>query len=461
MSTAKLPPFSLEAEQAVLGGLMLDNQAWDTVADRVFVEDFYRDDHRLIFSAIHALSEENKPCDAVTLSEWLKSRGQLEDAGGLAYLGTLANETPSAANIRAYADIVRERSVLRQLIRTGTEIADLGFTPEGRTASDLLNDAEARIFSIAEQSQRTARGFQPVDSMLKEIVDHVDKLFHSEDALTGLPTGLGKFDYLTSGLQKGDLIIIAARPSMGKTSLATNIVERVSILTDQSKRVPTAIFSMEMSAVQLTLRMISSLGRIDQQHLRTGKLEDQEWPRFRPAITLLHEAPIYIDDSSALSPTEMLSRARRLKREKGIGLVVVDYLQLMSVPGTRENRTTEVSEISRSLKAMAKELKVPVIALSQLSRAVVQRGENARPRMSDLRESGAIEQDADLVVFIHREDYENQASDRQGVAEIIIAKQRNGPTGTCEVAFLRQHTKFENLADESYADAHYETVTAR
>lgn len=451
MSTTKLPPYSLEAEQAVLGGLMLDNDSWLRVGDRVTEADFYREDHRLIFEAIRDLAEANKPYDVVTLAEWFKSRNQLENVGGLAYLGALANETPSAANIQAYADIVREQSVLRQLISAGVSISDMGFDAQGRTSSELLNEAEKRVFAIAEQLKRGKQDFVSAGEVLPKLIKRVHELFESDNAFTGLPTGLTDLDDRTSGLQNGDLIIVAARPSMGKTALAMNFVENIAI----KHGVPTAVFSMEMSAPQLLLRMIASLGRIDQQRLRSGKLNDMDWPRFSHAVAMLEQAKskIFVDDSSALNPTEMHARARRMQREHEIGFIVVDYLQLMSVPGTRENRTTEVSEISRSLKALARDLNVPVVALSQVNRKA-DSNPDSKPRLSDLRESGSIEQDADVVMFIHRDDYHDPNSSKKGTAEIIIAKQRNGPTDTVNVAFLREITKFENLAPESYQEAY-------
>lgn len=450
MTVAKLPPHSLEAEQAVLGGLMLDNEAWLNVAGRVVEEDFYREDHRLIFRAIQHLAESNKPYDIVTLSEWLKTRGQLDGAGGLAYLGAIANETPSSANIVAYADIVREQSVLRQLIGAGVAISEMGYAPEGRDVNELLNEAEKKVFAIAEQTKRGGQEYHDVSETLKTIVARTTELFETKKTITGLPTGLNRFDHMTSGLQNGDLIIVAARPSMGKTSLAMNIVEHVAL----KYNVPTAVFSMEMSAVQLLRRMIASLGHIDQQKIRTGKLDDLDWNRFSGAVSQIEQAKecIFVDDSSSLSPTELHARARRLQREHKIGLIVVDYLQLMTVPGTRENRTTEVSAISRSLKALARDLKVPVVALSQVNRAV-DKNPDGKPRMADLRESGSIEQDADVVVFIHRDDYQNPDSEKAGQAELIIAKQRNGPVGKVDVAFLHGSTRFENLAEDYYEEA--------
>ena len=453
MTVAKLPPHSMEAEQAVLGGLMLDNEAWIRIAGRVLEVDFYREDHRLIFRAIQHQAENNKPYDVVTLAEWLKARGQFEYAGGLAYLGTLANETPSSANIVAYADIVREQSVLRQLIAAGVTITEMGYSPEGREVGQLLNDAESKVFSIAEQIKRGKKDFESVGTLVEDIQKKTHALFEDPNSgLSGVGTGITRFDQMTNGLQKGDLIIIAALPSMGKTSLAMNIVEYAAI----KHSVPTLIFSMEMSASQLVTRMIASLGRIDQQRIRTGKLEDREWPRFTSATTMISEARncIFVDESSTLNPTEMHARARRAWREHRIGLVIVDYLQLMTVPGTRENRTTEVSAISRSLKALARELNIPVIALSQVNRGAT-KNPDGKPRLADLRESGSIEQDADVVVFIHREDYQKHDSEKAGQAELIIAKQRNGPTGKIDVTFLHSSTRFENLAEDYYAqEAH-------
>jgi replicative DNA helicase len=377
----RLPPHSVEAEQSVLGGLMLDSAAWDQVADRVLAEDFYRNDHRLIFEAVAGLIERSQPCDAVTLSGHLESQGVLDQVGGLAYLGSLARDTPTAANIRAYADIVRERSVLRQLITAGNEIVTSALEPEGREAREIVDDAERAVFEIAERGSRGKVGFRTVKSILPDVVNRIDEMYHSDGKLTGIATGFTKLDEMTSGLNAGDLIIIAGRPSMGKTTLAVNIAENAALGSGKSA----AIFSMEMSAESLTLRMISSLGRINQSHLRSGRLSEDDWPRIDSAMTQLGTAKIYVDETPALSPTEVRARARRLKRERGLDLIVVDYLQLMQVAGTKENRATEISEISRSLKALAKELKVPVIALSQLNRGVEQRVEK-KPVMSDLRE---------------------------------------------------------------------------
>ncbi len=446
----KVPPHSLQAEQAVLGGLMLDNAAWDKVADRVSDEDFYRRDHRLIFQAIASLADRNSPFDAVTLSEWLEKNQRLDDAGGLATLGSLVQTTPSAANIQAYADIVRERSILRQLITVGNEIAGSAYVPEGRSSAELLEQAEQQVFQIAEHGRRGKRGFRKIQSLLGAAVDRIDQLFQQDEPITGVPTGFSDLDEMTAGLQPSDLIIVAGRPSMGKTTLAMNFAENAAI----KHQLPVAIFSMEMPGEQLALRMLSSLGHIDQHKIRTGKLDDDDWPRLTSAVSLLDSAPLYIDDTPALSPTEMRARARRLKREHDLGMIVIDYLQLMQVPGTSENRTNEISEISRNLKALAKELNVPVVALSQLNRGLEQRTDK-RPVMSDLRESGAIEQDADVIVFIYRDEVYNEDSPQKGIAEIIIGKQRNGPIGSRFLTFRGQFTRFENYAEDAYSSGDF------
>jgi len=446
----KVPPHSIEAEQSLLGGLMLDHQSWDKIADVVSEPDFYRKDHRLIFSAIGSLAEEANPCDVVTVSECLDNRGELDAAGGLEYLASLANETPGAANARSYAKILRERSMLRSLISAGNEITGAAFTSDGRTAAEIVDEAERLVFEIAESGSRGRSGFKALKHILPEAVDRIDVLHQSDDDITGISSGYNEFDKLTAGLQDGDLIIVAGRPSMGKTTLALNIAENAAI----GSQVPTAIFSMEMPSQQLAFRMISSLGRVDQTHLRTGRFPDEDWSRINTAVQLMSEAPIFIDDTPALSPTEIRARARRLQREHGLGLIVIDYLQLMAVPGSKENRATEISEISRSLKALAKELSLPVIALSQLNRGVEQRTDK-RPVMSDLRESGAIEQDADMIVFIYREEVYNQDTPRKGIADIAIAKQRNGPIGDFPLTFVGRYTKFENWVPDTYADEGY------
>ena len=447
----RVPPHSVQAEQSVLGGLMLDNTSWDQVADRVGPEDFYRREHRLIYEAVATLAEEVKPFDVVTLAEELERQGELDTVGGMPYLGALANDTPSAANIRAYADIVREHSVVRQLIRVGTEIADSGFRPEGRASTELLDDAERRVFQIAEQRSRGGSGFEPAKKLVTKALDRIETLFQQEGAITGISTGFSDLDDMTSGLQRSDLVIVAGRPSMGKTTFAMNIAENVALKT----RLPVAVFSMEMPGEQLAMRMMASLGRVDQQRVRTGKLLEDEWPRLTSAVSLLAEAPLFVDDSPALTPTELRARARRLSRESNskLGLIVIDYLQLMQAPGVKENRTAEISLISRSLKSLAKELDVPVIALSQLNRNLEQRP-NKRPVMSDLRESGSIEQDADVVVFIYRDEVYNPniPEEDKGKAEIILGKQRNGPIGTVNLTFLGQYTKFENFIASAYGE---------
>ncbi len=446
----RLPPHSVEAERSLLGGLMLDQRAWDVIADAVGIDDFYRADHRLIFEAIGTLVERDQPPDAVTVSEHLERQGSLEAAGGLDYMARLVEETPSAANVRAYARIVREHAMLRQLIEIGGDIAASAHSNEGRTVAELVDLAEQRVFEIADRGQRRGAGFVQLKQILPQTIDRLDMLSHTEGDITGISTGFNEMDEMTAGLQRGELIVIAGRPSMGKTTLAVNIAENAAI----GSKVPTAIFSMEMSAEQLTFRMLGSIGRVNQSRLRRGKLSDEDWSRIDSAVTMMSAAPIHIDDSAGLTPTEVRARARRLKREHGLGLVVVDYLQLMQVTGTVENRATEISEISRSLKALAKELNVPVIALSQLNRSVEQRADK-KPVMSDLRESGAIEQDADLIVFIYREEVYEPDTPRKGIADIIIGKQRNGPIGEFRLTFLGEFTKFENLVAEAYGEGIY------
>jgi len=447
----RIPPHSIQAEQSVIGGLMLDNQSWDQVADRVSEIDFYRREHQLIFRAIEVLADQSRPFDVITLSEEIQRHGDLEKVGGLAYLGNLAKDTPSAANIRAYADIVRERSVMRQLIHVGNEIADSGFRPEGRDSSELLDAAESKVFEIAEKGAKGKGGFEGIKSLLTRAVDKIETLFAQDEPITGLSTGFADLDKMTSGLQPADLVIVAGRPSMGKTTFAMNVAENVALLSKK----PVAVFSMEMPGEALAMRMMSSLGRINQTRVRTGKLEDDEWPRLTSAVSMLAETRFFIDDTPALTPLEVRARARRLMREHGeLGMIMLDYLQLMQVPGMGDNRTNEISTISRSLKALAKELNVPVIALSQLNRSLEQRT-NKRPIMSDLRESGAIEQDADLVIFIYRDEVYNADSPDKGTAEIIIGKQRNGPIGSVRLTFLGEYTKFENYAHDVYGDADY------
>lgn len=437
----KLPPYSIEAEQSVLGGLMLDNRAWNELADRLSTEDFYRDDHQLIYRAICELVGSARPCDFVTLSEHLKARGQLDDAGGLAYLGSLANDTPSAANVLAYADIVRERAVLRGLVSAGGDIAELGFRADGRSYAELLDLAEQKVFALRSRAEHARSSYHSMPELLQKLEEKIEFLRDNPEGLAGLSTGFTDLDQKTTGLHPGDLVILAGRPSMGKTAFSLCIAEDVAL--HQNKAV--AVFSMEMPADQLALRLLSSFARIPMSRLRTGELSDRDVDRIASMNSVLREAPLFIDETGALSPLELRARARRIKARHGLGLIVVDYIQLMQVPGTRENRTNEISEISRSLKALAKELEVPVIALSQLNRGVEQR-DNKRPRMADLRESGGIEQDADLVVFIYRDEVYNKESPDAGTAEIIIAKQRNGPLGTVKTAFLGEFTRFDNLA---------------
>lgn len=442
----KTPPHSIEAEQSVLGGLMLDNEAWMLVGDKLTEEDFYRQDHRLIFRSIAWLAGNQKPLDVITLSEWLKENEQLEDAGGLSYLATMAKDTPSAANISAYADIVREKSILRQLITVGTDIADSGYRTEGRDSKQLLDEAEKNVFQIAEQGAKNTKSFRPLKALIKVTLEHIEELSKQDSAITGVSTGYTELDEMTSGLQKGDLIIVAGRPSMGKTTFSMNIAEYAAA----HGKLATAVFSLEMPAEQLTLRLLSSMGRVDQHRVRTGQLTDEDWPRIATAVKIFADVPMFIDDSPGLSPNEVRARARRLVREHGpLGLVVLDYLQLMQGNGKSDNRTNEVSEMSRSLKALAKELNCPVIVLSQLNRSLEQRP-NKRPIMSDLRESGAIEQDADVIIFIYRDEVYNPESAEKGSAEVIIAKQRNGPIGTCRLTFLGKYTRFENFTPDIY-----------
>ncbi|MFK7858906.1 MAG: replicative DNA helicase [Granulosicoccus sp.] len=440
------PPHSIEAEQAVLGVLMLEaNEAFDKVSEVVTEGDFYQYSHKLIYRAISTLAVEGRHPDVVTVTGWLQTHGELEDSGGLNYIGALVEVAPSAGNIKEYADIVRERSVLRQLISVANEIADSAYDSNGRTAKELLDAAETKVFAIADQTAKSGGGFHDIKSVLSTAIERINLLFESDAAITGLSTGFTELDEKTSGLQKSDLIIVAGRPSMGKTTFAMNIAENAAMEADA----PVAIFSMEMPADQLGMRMISSLGRVELQKLRTGKLAEQDWPRITSAITLLNQKRnVYIDDSPGLTPTELRARSRRLAREHGLSLIVIDYLQLMQVSDSRENRATEISEISRSLKALAKELQVPVIALSQLNRSLEQRPDK-RPVMSDLRESGAIEQDADVIMFIYRDEVYNPEDEaNKGRAEILIRKQRNGPIGAVNLTFLGRYTRFENFSPE-------------
>jgi replicative DNA helicase len=440
----RIPPHSIEGESSVLGGLLLDNSAWDRVGDVLLDGDFYRYEHRLIYSAIGTLVNASKPADVITVFEHLQSQGKAEEIGGLAYLNSLAQYVPSASNIRRYAEIVRDRSILRKLVSASDEIATNAFNPKGRPVADIVDESEQKIFNIGEQGKRNNQGFQAMDSLVVKLLDRVTEMADNPNDVTGVPTGFYDLDRMTAGLQAGDLIVLAARPSMGKTALAINIAEHVAL----NEGLPVAVFSMEMGASQLAVRIVGSIGRIDQGHLRTGRLTDDEWPRLSETIEKLRSISLHIDESAGLTSSELRANARRLTRQCGqLGLIVVDYLQLMSgTSSDGENRATELGEISRGLKMLARELKCPIIALSQLNRSVEQRPDK-RPMMSDLRESGAIEQDADIVMFIYRDEYYTKdACKEPGIAEIIIAKQRNGPTGIVKLAFLRQITKFESLA---------------
>jgi replicative DNA helicase len=440
----RVPPHSIEAESSVLGGLLLDNGAWDRVGDLLVDNDFYRHEHKLIYAAIGALINASKPADVITVNEQLQNQGKADEMGGLGYLNSLAQYVPSASNIRRYAEIVRERSILRKLVSASDEIATNAFNPQGKAIDRILDEAEQKIFNIGEEGSRMKQGFQSMDTLVVELLDRVQEMADNPNDITGVPTGFYDLDRMTSGLQPGDMVVLAARPSMGKTAFAINIAEHVAL----NEGLPVAVFSMEMGASQLAVRVVGSIGRIDQGHLRTGKLNDDEWPRLTEAIEKLRTVSLHIDETPGLTPSELRANARRLARQCGkLGLIVVDYLQLMSGSGGSggDNRATELGEISRGLKMLAKELQCPVIALSQLNRSVEQRTDK-RPMMSDLRESGAIEQDADIIMFIYRDDYYNKDSKEPGVAEIIIGKQRNGPTGTVKLTFLKNLTRFESLA---------------
>ncbi|MGD8205228.1 replicative DNA helicase [Pantoea sp. FN0305] len=446
----KLPPHSLEAEQSVLGGLMLDNERWDNVSERVVAEDFYSRPHRLIFSEMQRLLEASQPIDLITLSDSLEQRGELDMVGGFAYLAELSKNTPSAANINAYADIVRERAVVREMIAVANQIADAGYDPQGRSSEDLLDFAESNVFKIAEQRANKDEGPKNIEQILEATVSRIESLYQKpHDGVTGVDTGYQDLNKKTAGLQGSDLIIVAARPSMGKTTFAMNLCENAAMLHEK----PVLIFSLEMPSEQIMMRMLASLSRVDQTRIRTGQLDDEDWARISGTMgILLEKKNIYIDDSSGLTPTEVRSRARRIFRENnGLSLIMIDYLQLMRVPSLSDNRTLEIAEISRSLKALAKELNVPVVALSQLNRSLEQRADK-RPVNSDLRESGSIEQDADLIMFIYRDEVYHENSDLKGIAEIIIGKQRNGPIGTVRLTFNGQWSRFDNYAGPQYDD---------
>ena len=450
ISALKVPPHSIEAEQSILGGLLIDNKAIDRIAGQVSASDFYRNDHRIIFTHISKLIDNNDPADIVTVAESLEQNAELTKVGGVAYLGLVAENTPTASNIIGYAKIVRERSIMRNLVEVGSDIVESAFSPQGKDAQQLLDESESKIFQIADAGTSEKLGFIDIKELLPKAAQRIDDLYQLDDpnGVTGVPSGYSDLDQKTAGLQPGDLIIIAGRPSMGKTSLALNIAEHVGM----EAGLPVAIFSMEMGAAQLTMRLLGSVGKLDQHKMRIGQLEDEDWPKLTNALGVLNEAPIFIDEGSALNSYEVRARARRLHRQQGkLGLIVIDYIQLMSSANEQstENRATEVSEISRSLKALAKELNVPVVALSQLNRSVESRPDK-RPMMSDLRESGAIEQDADVIMFIYRDEVYNPETAEKGVAEILLSKQRNGPTGTVKLTFLGQYTRFENYANPGY-----------
>ena len=450
ISALKVPPHSIEAEQSILGGLLIDNKAIDRIAGQVSASDFYRNDHRIIFTHISKLIDNNDPADIVTVAESLEQNAELTKVGGVAYLGLIAENTPTASNISGYAKIVRERSIMRNLVEVGSDIVESAFSPQGKDAQQLLDESESKIFQIADAGTSEKLGFIDIKELLPKAAQRIDDLYQLDDpnGVTGVPSGYSDLDQKTAGLQPGDLIIIAGRPSMGKTSLALNIAEHVGMEVG----LPVAIFSMEMGAAQLTMRLLGSVGKLDQHKMRIGQLEDEDWPKLTNALGVLNEAPIFIDEGSALNSYEVRARARRLHRQQGkLGLIVIDYIQLMSSANeqSNENRATEVSEISRSLKALAKELNVPVVALSQLNRSVESRPDK-RPMMSDLRESGAIEQDADVIMFIYRDEVYNPETAEKGVAEILLSKQRNGPTGTVKLTFLGQYTRFENYANPGY-----------
>ena len=449
VAALKVPPNSVEAEMAVLGGLMLDNSKWEDVAEVLIAADFYRAEHRCIYGAMLRQSEAGQPMDLITLAEDLKSRGELEAAGGADYLGGLVEGARGTANIVAYSEIIRERAILRSLISTAHGIADSGYNTHGQVAEEVLDEAERQVLRIRDERPRQG-GPKPGDALLTEAVEHLSKLAESEDGIIGLPSGYKDLDKLTAGWQDSDLIVVAGRPSMGKSAFAMNLVERV--IAHQS--LPVLVFSLEMPGTQLVLRMIASMGRIDYGRLRNGQLSNDDWDKMTEVMGELKDKPLYIDDTPGLSPMEMRSRVRRVMRKHdGMAMVVLDYLQLMHIKDTTENRVNEISEISRSLKLMAREFKCPVVALSQLNRGVENRPDK-RPMLSDLRESGAIEQDADVILFLYRDERYNDDTEKKGVAEVIIGKQRNGPTGMVELSFLDRFTRFEDHAKPRYDDSY-------
>mgnify|MGYP000669311784 FL=1 len=438
----RTPPHSIDAEQSVLGGLLLDNRAWESVSEVLEDSDFYSHKHRNIYRAIKSLVDQEQPVDVVTVSEELEELGTLEEVGGIAYLGELADMTPSTANSGAYGVIVKERSQQRRLIEAASDITQSAYEPEGKNSLDILSDAEQKIAQIAEGNRKEG-GPVNVGPILKDTLDHLDELFNKPDGLSGLTTGFTEIDNRTSGFQPADMIVVAGRPSMGKTTYAMNLVENALIATKR----PCLVFSMEMPSSSIVMRMLSSIGRIDQTRIRSGKLIEEDWPKLSSAVNILKDLPLYIDDTPALTPQDMRARCRKVYRENNndLALVMVDYMQLMRVSGPSEGRSQEISEISRSMKAIAKEFGCPIIALSQLNRSLEQRP-NKRPVMSDLRESGAIEQDADIIAFIYRDEVYNEDTPDKGIAEIITGKHRNGPIGTDRLAFVGKYTRFENLA---------------
>jgi replicative DNA helicase len=445
----KIPPHSIEAEQSVLGSMLIAPDSWDKVAEVVIEQDFYNRSHQIIFRAIIRLLSANQPVDLITVSEELEKHGELEEAGGFSYLGELAKNTPSAANVVAYAQIIRERAVTRELIGVAHQIADVGYNPEGRSSTDLLDMAESKVFEIAEKRTSNNEGPKNVEAVLGKTIDRLETLLKTNREVTGVSTGFTDLNKKTSGLQPSDLIIVAARPSMGKTTFAMNLCENAMLSEDK----PVLVFSLEMPSEQIMMRMLASLSRVDQTKIRTAQLDDEDWARISNTMAMLKDKDnLFIDDSSGLTPMELRTRARKLARDKGgISLIMVDYLQLMRVPGLSENRTLEIAEISRSLKALAKELEVPVVALSQLNRSLEQRADK-RPINSDLRESGSIEQDADLIMFIYRDEVYNENSTEKGISEIILGKQRNGPIGTVRLTFQGHYSRFDNYAGPAIAD---------